>query len=214
MSTDAVREPVLERSWWLRALAVLVAPTAVFASLRDETEEATEARQEPVTAIAGPAGVAGVLGTPVARHLLNDATMSVALIPVWAFIGGVMYALAVYWVGGGLLSRASRRLGGLGSWRRSRHVLALAAAPLALSLVTLWPVRILVYGQDLFRTGGDDYGRGDAIFGAIFVGFIAWSGLLLLVGVRAVHGWSWARATGAVALAAAFPALLVLATIL
>ena len=214
MSTDAVREPVLERSWWLRALAVLVAPTAVFASLRDETEEATEARQEPVTAIAGLAGVAGVLGTPVARHLLNDATMSVALIPVWAFIGGVMYALAVYWVGGGLLSRASRRLGGLGSWRRSRHVLALAAAPLALSLVTLWPVRILVYGQDLFRTGGDDYGRGDAIFGAIFVGFIAWSGLLLLVGVRAVHGWSWARATGAVALAAAFPALLVLATIL
>jgi len=214
VSTDAVREPVLERSWWLRALAVLVAPTAVFASLRDETEEATEARQEPVTAIAGPAGVAGVLGTPVARHLLNDATMSVALIPVWAFIGGVMYALAVYWVGGGLLSRASRRLGGLGSWRRSRHVLALAAAPLALSLVTLWPVRILVYGQDLFRTGGDDYGRGDAIFGAIFVGFIAWSGLLLLVGVRAVHGWSWARATGAVALAAAFPALLVLATIL
>jgi len=214
VSTDAVREPVLERSWWLRALAVLVAPTAVFASLRDETEEATEARQEPVTAIAGPAGVAGVLGTPVARHLLNDATMSVALIPVWAFIGGVMYALAVYWVGGGLLSRASRRLGGLGSWRRSRHVLALAAAPLALSLVTLWPVRILVYGQDLFRTGGDDYGRGDAIFGAIFVGFIAWSGLLLLVGVRAVHGWTWARATGAVALAAAFPALLVLATIL
>jgi len=211
VSTDAVREPALERSWWLRALAVLVAPTAVFASLRDESPEATEARQEPVTAIAGIAGVAGVLGTPVARHLLNDSTMSVALIPVWAFIGGVVYSLAVYWIGGGLLSRASRRLGGLGSWRRSRHVLALAAAPLALSLLTLWPVRILVYGQDLFRTGGDDYGRGDAIFGAFFLGFLAWSGLLLLIGVRAVHGWTWVRATGAVALAAAFPALLVLA---
>lgn len=212
MSTDAVREPALERSWWLRALAVLVAPTAVFASLRDESPEATEARQEPVTAIAGLAGVAGVLGTPVARHLLNDSTMSVALIPVWAFIGGVVYALAVYWIGGGLLSRASRRFGGLGSWRRSRHLLALAAAPLALSLLTLWPVRIIVYGQDLFRTGGDDYGRGDAIFGAFFVGFLAWSALLLLVGVRAVHGWTWARAAGAVALAAALPALLVLAT--
>jgi hypothetical protein len=212
VSTDAVREPALERSWWLRTLAVLVAPTAVFASLRDESPEATEARQEPVTAIAGMAGIAGVLGTPVARHLLNDSTMSVALIPVWAFIGGVVYALAVYWIGGGLLSRASRRLGGLGSWRRSRHVLALAAAPLALSLLTLWPVRILVYGQDLFRTGGDDYGRGDAIFGAFFLGFLAWSALLLLIGVRAVHGWTWARAAGAVALAAAFPALLVLAT--
>jgi hypothetical protein len=212
VSTDALREPALERSWWLRALAVLVAPTAVFASLRDESEEAIEARQEPVTAIAGLAGIAGVLGTPVARHLLNDSSMSVALIPVWAFMGGLVYALAVCWIGGGLLSRASRRLGGLGSWRRSRHVLALAAAPLALSLLTLWPVRILVYGQDLFRTGGDDYGRGDTIFGAIFLGFIAWSGLLLLVGVRAVHGWTWARTAGAVALAALFPALLVLAT--
>jgi hypothetical protein len=212
VSTDAVREPALERSWWLRALAVLVAPTAVFASLRDESEEAIEARQEPVTALAGLAGIAGVLGTPVARHLLNDSSMSVALIPVWAFMGGLVYALAVCWIGGGLLSRASRRLGGLGSWRRSRHVLALAAAPLALSLLTLWPVRILVYGQDLFRTGGDDYGRGDTIFGAMFLGFIAWSGLLLLVGVRAVHGWTWARTAGAVALAALFPALLVLAT--
>ncbi len=213
MSADAAREPAsLERNWWLRAPAVLVAPTAVFASLRDESEEATETRQEPITAIAGLAGVAGVLGTPVARHLLNDSTMSVALIPVWAFLGGAVYALAIYWIGGILLWRASLRLGSLGSWRRSRHVLALAAMPLALSLLTLWPVRILVYGQDLFRTGGNDYGRGDTIFGAVFLAFFVWSALLLLVGVRAVHGWTWSRAAGAVALAAAFPALLVLAT--
>jgi hypothetical protein len=212
VSTEAAREPALERSWWLRALAVLVAPTAVFASLRDESDEASEASQEPITAIAGLAGIAGVLGTPVARHLLNDADVSVALIPVWAFFGGAVYALAIYWIGGGLLSRASRRLGGLGTWRRSRHVLGLAAAPLALSLLTLWPVRILVYGEDLFRTGGDDYGRGDTIFGVLFVAFFAWSGLLLVVGVRAVHGWTWARALGAVALAATFPALIVLAT--
>jgi hypothetical protein len=200
------------RSWWRRVPLMLAAPTVVFAELRDETAEATEARQEPVTAVAGLAGAAGVLGTPVARHLLNDSSMSVALIPVWAFIGGVVYALAFYWLGGGLLAGASRRLGGHGSWRRSRHVLALACVPLALSLVTLWPVRIAVYGQDLFRTGGDDYGRSDAIFGAVFLGFIAWSGALLVIGVRAVHGWTWARALGAVALAASFPALVVLAT--
>jgi hypothetical protein len=212
VSTEAAREPALERSWWLRSLAVLVAPSAVFASLRDESEEATEARQEPIIAISGMAGIAGVLGTPVARHLLNDADVSVALIPVWAFFGGVVYALAIYWLGGGLLAGASRRLGGLGSWRRSRHVLALAAAPLALSLVTLWPVRILIYGEDLFRTGGNDYGRGDRIFGALFIACFVWSGLLLLVGERAVHGWTWARAAGAVALAAAFPVLIVVAT--
>ena len=34
--------------------------------------------------------------------------------PVWAFLGGAAYAVAVYWLGGGLLYGAARRLGGLG----------------------------------------------------------------------------------------------------
>jgi hypothetical protein len=191
---------------------VLVAPRAVFVSLRDESPEAAEARQEPISAIAGLAGIAGVLGTPVARHLLNDPSFSLSLIPVWAFIGGAVYALALYWLGGGLLFGAARRLGSQGSWRRSRQVLGLAAAPLALSLLTLWPVRIAVYGTDLFRTGGDDFGRGDAVFGALYLAFLAWSVWLLVVGVRAVHGWTWARAAATVVLAGVFPALLVAAT--
>lgn len=211
MSTEAAT-PVLERSWWLRAPAVLVAPHAVFVSLRDEARESQEERQEPITAIAGLAGIAGVLGTHVARQLLNDASMSTALIPVWAFFGGVVYALAFYWIGGALLFAASRRLGGLGSFRRSRQVLGLAAAPLALSLFTLWPIRIAVYGEDLFRTGGNDYGRGDTIFGAIYYAALAWTVLLLVIGVRAVHGWTYARALAAVTIAAIAPALIVAAT--
>ena len=211
MSSEAAT-PALERSWWLRAPAVLVAPRAVFVSLRDESQEAVEARQEPITAMAGLAGIAGVLGTPVARQLLNDASMSTSLIPVWAFVGGMVYTLAFYWIGGGLLFGASRRIGGLGSFRRSRHVLALASAPLALSLFTLWPARIAVYGQDLFRTGGNDYGRGDTIFGAINYSAYAWSFCLLVIGVRAVHGWTLARAVVAVGLAAVVPALIVAAS--
>lgn len=212
MSSEAAHASLLERSWWLRAPAVLVAPRAVFVSLRDESAEAAEQRQEPITAIAGLAGIAGVLGTPVARHLLNDGSVSTSLIPVWAFFGGVVYALALYWLGGGLLFGASRRLGSLGSWRRSRQLLALASTPLALSLVTLWPVRIAVYGADLFRTGGNDYGRGDAVFGGIYDGVIAWCVVLLVVGVRAVHGWTLPRAVAAIALAAVAPALIVVAT--
>jgi hypothetical protein len=123
----------------------------------------------------------------------------------------VLYAVAVLWLGGGLLFYAARRLGGLGSYRRSRHVVALASAPLALALVTFWPVRLAVYGSDLFRTGGDDYGRTDGIFGGIFLGFVAWSVILLVIGVRSVHGWSWGRAVGAVAIAAVLPALIVAA---
>jgi hypothetical protein len=212
MSVEAAPPSALERNWWLRVAAALVVPRPIFASLRDESAEAVEARQEPLSALAGLAGVAGVLGTPVARHLLNDSSFSVSLIPVWAFAGGAVYALAFYWLGGGLLYGAARRLGGLGSYRRARHVLALAAAPLALTLVTLWPVRIAVYGEDLFRTGGNDYGRGDSIFGAFFDAAVVWCVWLLLAGVRAVHGWSWGRAAATVGLAAAFPALIVVAT--
>ena len=212
MSEAAEAPSALERSWWLRAPAVLVAPHAVFVSLHDDSREAAEGRQEQITAIAGLAGIAGVLGTPIARQLLNDGSMSTSLIPVWAFLGGVFYALAFYWLGGALLFGASRRLGSLGSWRRSRQLLGLASAPLELTLFTLWPVRIAVYGIDLFRTGGDDYGRGDTIFGAFEYAALAWSLWLVVAGVRSVHGWTYGRAVAAVALAAVVPALLVLAT--
>jgi hypothetical protein len=211
-SAETTRPSALERSWWLRAPAVLVAPRAVFVSLRDESEEAVEARQEPLTAIAALAGIAAVLGTPVARQLLNDFSFSVSLIPVWAFFGGVVYAVGVYWLGGGLLYGAARRFGGLGSYRRARHVLTLSATPLALALFTLWPIRIAVYGQDLFRTGGNDYGPGDRAFGGLLYLAFAWSAVLLVIGVRSVHGWSWGRSLATVGLAAALPALLVFAT--
>jgi hypothetical protein len=212
-SIDTARASALERSWWLRAPAVLVAPRAVFVSLRDESEDAVEARQEPLVAIAGLAGIAAVLGSPVARQLLNDASFSVSLIPVWAFFGGVVYAVAVYWLGGGLLYGAARRFGGLGSYRRARSLLALSAAPLALALFTLWPVRIAIYSEDLFRTGGTDWGPGDRTFGGLFYFAFAWSAILLVIGIRAVHGWSWARSVATFALAAALPALIVLATV-
>lgn len=210
-TADTPPGSALERSWWLRAPAVLVAPRAVFASLRDETEAGVESRQEPLTAIAGLAGISAVLGTPIARQLLNDGSFSVSLIPVWAFFGGVVYAVAVYWLGGGLLYGAARRFGGLGSYRRGRHVLTLSATPLALALLTLWPIRIAIYGQDLFRTGGTDWGPGDRIFGGLLYFAFAWSAVLLVIGVRSVHGWSWGRSLGTVGLAAALPALIVLA---
>jgi hypothetical protein len=210
--TEIAHTSRIERSWWLRAPAVLVAPRAIFVSLRDESEAAVEARQEPLMAIAGLAGIAGVLGTPVARHLLNDPSFSVSLIPVWAFLGGMLYAIAIYWLGGGLLYGAARRFGGLGSYRRARHVLALSAAPLALALLLLWPARIALYGQDLFRTGGRDWGPGDLTFGGLEYFAFAWSVILLMVGVRSVHGWTWGRSLATVGLAAALPALLVAAT--
>jgi len=212
-SVETARPSPLERRWWLRAPAVLVAPRAVFVSLRDDSDEAAEARQEPLLAIAGLAGIAGVLGTPVARHLLNQQGTSPVVVAVWAFLGGLSYAVAVYWLGGGLLYGAARRFGGEGTYRRARQVLALSAAPLALALLTLWPLRIAIYGQNLFRTGGEDWGPGDRIFGGLLYFAFAWSAVLLVIGVRSVHGWSWGRSLATVGLAAALPALIVAATV-
>jgi hypothetical protein len=212
VSTETAPAPALERNWWLRAPAVLVAPRAVFASLRDDSDEAAEARQDPMLVTAVLAGISVVLTTRTFRQMLNDGSVSLIIVAVLAFVAGALNGVIVYWLGGGLLHGAARRLGSQGSYRRARHVLALAAMPLALSLVTFWPVRLAVYGEDLFRTGGDDYGRGDSVFGGIYVGLATWSLLLLLVGVRAVHGWTWGRTAAAVGLAAAFPVLIALAT--
>jgi hypothetical protein len=211
VAREVTPEPLADRSWWLRAPLVLVAPRPIFAALRDDTEEAADERQEPLITLSVLAGIAVVLASPTFRRMLNDPSVDTALVPVLAFIAGSLYAVATFWLGGGLLYGATRRLGSLGSWRRSRHLLALASTPLALALVVFWPIRIAVYGENLFRTGGDDYGRGDTVFGGIFLGFVAWALLLLLLGVRTVHGWTWARAAGAVALAAAFPILIALA---
>jgi hypothetical protein len=175
VSSQAARTPLVERSWWLRSLAALAAPQAIFVQLRDESEDAVEARNETLFAILALASISVVLVSPTFRRMLNDGSVSVLLIPVLAFIAGGIYAAVVYWGGGGLLFGAARRFGGEGTYLRARHVLALASTPLALSLVTFWPIRIAVYGEDLFRTGGDDYGRGDAIFGGVYLGFVAWS---------------------------------------
>jgi hypothetical protein len=89
-------------------------------------------------------------------------------------------------------------------------VLAFASVPLALSLV-LWPVKLALYGADVFHEGGADAGAGGVIFVVLGLGFLLWTVGLLVLGVRAVHGWSWARAAAAVATAAAMPVLVWLA---
>ena len=211
-TADTARPSALTRSWWLRAPAVLVAPRAVFVSLRDESDETVDERSQPLVALIWLAGMAGVLATPVARTMLNEGASPI-IVPIWAFFGGGAYALAVYWLGGGLLFGAARRLGGLGSYVRARHLTALASAPVALSLFTLWPLRAAIYGEFLFHTGGRDWGPGDRTFGGLVYLSFAWSAILLVIGVRSVHGWGWGRSLATVVLAAALPALIVLATV-
>ena len=208
MDTGA-RRVSLDRVWLLRALLVLQSPRAVFAALRDDSEDGAQARQEPLLAITWLAGIAGVLATPVAGTLLDDPARDGLVVSVWAFIGGGIYAAAGYWLLGGFLYGAARSLGGRGDYRRARHVVGFAAAPLALSLLTLWPVSIAVFGGDLFRSGGSDSGSAGSVFHWGAIAFAAWSVALLAIGIRAVHGWTWPRSLATLALTAGSLAVLV-----
>ena len=196
-----------QRAWWLRTLLVLQAPRVVFAALRDESPEAIEARQEPVTALVFLAGIAGVLLAPRFGRLYDDPEVDALLVIVIAVAAGGIYAFFSYWVLGWMLVLGVRALGGEAPARRCRHVVAFAVAPLALSLVVLWPLRLAVYGGDVFRTGGADSGTGGQIFEWLLLAFVLWSLVLLVIGMRTVQRSGWARSVGASAFAIGLLAL-------
>jgi hypothetical protein len=189
-----------EPAWWLRVPLVLWAPRPVFAALRDDSTEAAEVRQEPLAAVVFLAGVAGVLMTSSAGRLLDRPEYDALVVFVWAVAGGALNGLGAYFLGGGALFLGASFLGGLGSYRRARHVLGFAAVPIALALL-LWPVRLALFGGDAFRAGGSDDGPAGSFLDALDAALVGWSCVLLAIGVRTVHGWSWPRALVAVAVA-------------
>jgi hypothetical protein len=195
------------RDWWIRTVLVLQAPRAVFAALRDDSNEAAGDRSEPVLLIIWLGGIAGVLATSTAGHLLDDNDYDGLLVAVWTFIAGGIYGAAAYWIFGGILQVVLSRLGSLGSYRRTRHLLAFACVPIVLSLL-LWPVKLSLYGSALFHRGGSDSGTGGEVFALLQLLFLAWAASLLVIGIRVVHGWTWERAVGAVVLAVVAPTLL------
>jgi hypothetical protein len=206
VTTSAEALPQAERDWWLRALLVLQSPRPVFAALRDDSDEAAHARQEPLLAIVFLAGISLVLSTTIAGRLLDDPEYDDLLIAVWAIVAGGIHGIVAYFVVGAAVYLGASFAGGLGSYRRARHVLGFAGVPLALSLL-VWPIRIAVYGDDAFRSGGSDDGTANTVFEALELGFLGWALALLVIGTRTVHGWTWPRALAATVLPTALPAL-------
>jgi hypothetical protein len=202
--TSAAREASerREKEWWLRALAVFQSPRAVFAALRDQSDWEAEARQEPVLAIVLLAGLAGVLVAPSTGRLIDEPLVdgSLAVVAVVLFITGAMYGAATYWIGGAALFAGLKGAGSRGSYRRARHVLAFAAAPMILGLLLVWPVRLAVYGSDTFRSGGADSGTGATLFDGVLAAFGLWAAGLLVYGISVVERWRLLRAAVSVAL--------------
>jgi hypothetical protein len=198
------------RDWWLRTLLVLQHPRPVFVALRDESKQSLSDRAEPILAVVLLAGIAGALDSSTASHLMDtnlfdpSATYDVVSMIVWAFIAGGISGVFGYFILGALLHFGARRLGSQGTYRRNRQIVAFAAVPVALSLA-LWPVKLSLYGADAFKTGGSDAGLGSHIFAVLELAFVAWAAVLLVVGVRSVHGWTWARSAAACVLVVAVP---------
>ena len=164
---SAHAEPAREeeaRAWWLRALLVAQAPRSVFSALRDDSREAADDRQDAVVAVVFLAGLALTLTSGQAATFADDPARAGIVIPVWLFIAGLLVGLVNYWLAGGVLYLALSRLGRGGSYRQARHLLALAAVPLALSLVLL-PVRLALYGGQL--TAGHRRGGGFQVLARI-----------------------------------------------
>jgi hypothetical protein len=172
-----------ELVWLQRALFVLVRPREVLALLRDDSEAAARARSEAVLALVWLSGIASVLWSPTYGHLQDDVANDALNVAVIAFIGGGIYGALVYFLGGLVLYALTRVAGGI-TYRQVRHVLAFASAPVALSLFVVWPVRLAVYGEDVFKRGGADHGAGNTAFVVIELAFVVWALALLVLGVR------------------------------
>ncbi len=183
----------------------------MFAAIRDDADETAGARSEPLLALVWLAGMAAVLAAPAMNTLLDDPARDGIVVAIIVFFAGGIYGLAAYWLLGAVLYVITRQFGSQGSYRRARHLLGFAIAPVALALLTFWPIRIAVEGGDLFRYGGSDTGH---VFADVFYLFIAWTVVLVAIGVRTVHGWTWPRSLAAVGTATAAAALLVLGTAL
>jgi hypothetical protein len=194
-----------DREWWLRVPAVLLSPRAVFTALRNEERDDLDARSEPVLALVLLAGVFAALTSGAARTLYDDPVYDGPLVvALWVVFAAVFIAFVSYFVVGGALYLGARGMGSEGTFRRARHVLAFATTPLTVAVLVLWPIELLLFGDDLFRRGGDDEGTAGTVFDVLELAFAAWAAVLLVVGVRAVHGWSWWRSLGALGLVTLF----------
>ena len=196
----AAGEPA-SREWWRRVPRVVTAPAAVFAALADMDDTDVDARAEPVLAITILAGVAGVLLAPAWGTVMDDGSVDTLVLLVVTFVGGLFYGAAGYFLLGLALWLGAKAVGADPPFRLARQLVAFAAVPLALSLVVLVPAIAIAFGSDWFRTGGSDEGAGRDALTLVGLAFVAWSIVLVAVGLRRTFGLPWRGVAGALLLA-------------
>lgn len=199
-----------ERDWWLRLVLVLTQPASVFAWVRDDSTEAATARQEPITAVVFLSGIGLFLSTRTAGRLFDEIEFTWLLVFVECVLAGLLVGIQNFWILGGAVYLGGRAADSGASYRQARHVTGLAGAPFVLSLLLVWPVRIAVFGSDVFRSGGSDHGAVEDVFRGLDAAFALWAVVLLAVGVRTLNGWGWLRTFASLAVAGVVFALIAL----
>jgi hypothetical protein len=189
------------RAWWRRVPRVVTAPRHVFTALAETDDVDVDARAEPVLALTILAGMASVLITPAWGRVMNDPTVDWLVVAVLTFIGGIFYGAAGYFLLGLALWLGAKGVGVDAPFRIARQIIAFAAVPLALSLVVVVPAVVLGFGEDWFRSGGDDEGTGRTVVTAIGLAFALWSLGLVVFGLRTTFRLPWRGVVGALALA-------------
>ena len=197
----AVAGEAAARAWWRRVPRVVTAPRSVFAALAETDDTDVDARSEPVLAITILAGMACVILTPAWGTVMDDSTVDTLVLLVVTFIGGLFYGAAGYFLLGLVLLLGAKAVGVDPPFKIARQVVAFAALPLALGFFVLVPTIALGFGDDWFRTGGSDEGAGRAVVTAIGLAFVAWSAVLVALGLRTTFRLPWRGVVGALLLA-------------
>ena len=199
----------MERAWWENVLRVLARPREVFAGFHDDTDERADARVEPINAVVALAAISAVSWSPETGRLMSDPAIDGLLVSVLLVLSGALYGLVGYFVLGWLTKVGLATVAVRDGRRRPRQLLAYAAAPVALSLVLL-PVRLALYGGDVFERGAE---RGSEVLAVLFLATVAWAIGLLVLAVHVVYDLDWSRAIAAVLLPAFVPAVAVAAVL-
>ena len=130
------------------------------------------------------------------------------LVAIWAFLAGSLYGGFGYWSAGAFL------YGGVTSARLGRELQALAARPRVRRRSDRALARALAGQARRLRRGlvperRPRHGRRCRRLRRRSTSLcLLWAGVLLVIGVRAVHGWTWGRSLAACALGLGGPVVL------
>jgi hypothetical protein len=209
VSTRTHDAAALERESWMLLSRTLTAPGRAFAPLADESREAADARQEPLVAVIFLAGIGMFLSLVALEPPYDKWTgFSGVTLVLQSILGGALVGLSNFWLGGALVYLGTRGLGAASGYRLARHLAGMATIPFIVELVLVWPVRLALYGGDIFRTGGSDDGTGGDVFRAIDAVFLVWTLVLVLIGIRTTQRWPWRPTAAAFGVAALFAMLI------